>query len=141
MLLHDTKVDVWCAAISATRIIRPTLFSDTVNSKRYVGQILAPCFENLSDEEKECGVFQQYSPVPHTANNSVAALHHISGGQIMNPMWPAPLPDLMPCDYYVWKSFMKTVHTNRFKEITTCKDWWGEQLHNTCTLLGRGCDN
>jgi hypothetical protein len=81
ILLRDIKVEVWCVAISATRIIRPTFFSDLVNSERYTGQILPPHFKNLSDEEKEYGVFQQYSPTPHTASNSVVALHNISGAK------------------------------------------------------------
>jgi hypothetical protein len=42
----------------------------------YIEQILAPLFENLSDEEKYW-FFQQFSPTPHTANNSVAALRNI----------------------------------------------------------------
>jgi hypothetical protein len=49
-------------------------FSDTINPKRYTEQILAPLFENLSDDKKYW-FFQQHSPTPHTVNNSVAALH------------------------------------------------------------------
>jgi len=42
-----------------TRAIRPTFFSDTINSERYTGQILTARFENASDKENEYGFPQQ----------------------------------------------------------------------------------
>src|SRR6185437_9724828 len=56
--LHDAKVGVWCA-ISRTRLIGPIFFDDTVTSRRYIDNILNPFFEQLTEEEKFGGTFQQ----------------------------------------------------------------------------------
>jgi len=34
------------------RVLRPVYFSDTINSERYFGHILAPFLETFSDDEK-----------------------------------------------------------------------------------------
>jgi hypothetical protein len=47
-----------------TRNPGPVLFSDTINSERYIGQILMPFVENISDEVKEYGFFQQTVQCP-----------------------------------------------------------------------------
>jgi hypothetical protein len=70
-------------AVSTTRIIRPILFFDTINSEQYIGQILTQFFLNLSDVEKEYEFFQQHSATANTANNSMAALCNIFGGHII----------------------------------------------------------
>jgi hypothetical protein len=46
--LHDQKVGVWCA-VSGRKIIGPIFFYDTVNSKRYVNNILEPFFQTLTE--------------------------------------------------------------------------------------------
>jgi hypothetical protein len=43
--LHDQKVGVWCA-VRGRRIIGPVFVYDTVNSERYVNNILEPFFQN-----------------------------------------------------------------------------------------------
>jgi hypothetical protein len=48
--LHEMKVGVWCA-VSARRVINPIFFGDTVNSDRYVSDILEPFFQELTEEE------------------------------------------------------------------------------------------
>jgi hypothetical protein len=70
ILLHNTEVEVWCVAICATRMYS---FQTQKIQKMYTEQIFAPLFKNLSDKEEKYSFFQQYSPTPHTANNSVAA--------------------------------------------------------------------
>jgi hypothetical protein len=72
-LLHDTKVGVWCA-LSARRVIGPIFFGDTVNSDRYVSDILEPLFQELTEEETRYGYFQQDSATAHTASNSMQRL-------------------------------------------------------------------
>ena len=47
--LHDQKVGVWCAVI-ARRVIGPIFFYDTVNSQRYVHDILQPFFAILTED-------------------------------------------------------------------------------------------
>jgi hypothetical protein len=51
---------VWCA-ISVCRIIGPISYNDTVNAARYVNNILSPSFTELTEEERQNGVFQQDS--------------------------------------------------------------------------------
>jgi hypothetical protein len=34
------------------KVFRPVYFSDTINSERYFGHILAPFLENFSDDER-----------------------------------------------------------------------------------------
>jgi hypothetical protein len=55
--IHDQKIGVQHAII-ATRIIRPVCFEQTVNSEQYVNDILWPCFESITEEERH-GYFMQ----------------------------------------------------------------------------------
>jgi hypothetical protein len=41
--LHDQKIGVW-SAITASRIVRPIFFENTINSEWYVTDILRPFF-------------------------------------------------------------------------------------------------
>jgi hypothetical protein len=41
--LHNQKIGVWCA-ITASLIVGPIFFENTVNSERYVTDILRPFF-------------------------------------------------------------------------------------------------
>jgi hypothetical protein len=54
-------------AVSATGIIRTIFFSETVTGDRYIGQFLAPLFENLSDVAKECRFYRHGSAADRTA--------------------------------------------------------------------------
>jgi hypothetical protein len=49
--IHDQKIGVQCAII-ATQIIRPVSFEQTVNSAQHVHDILWPCFDRLTEEER-----------------------------------------------------------------------------------------
>jgi hypothetical protein len=71
--LDNIKVGVWCA-VSAQRVIGPIFFEDTVNSDRYVSDILEPFFQELTEEETKYGYFQQGSATAHTARNSMQRL-------------------------------------------------------------------
>jgi hypothetical protein len=42
----------------------PNFFSNTINSEKYVGQILVTFFENLSDKGSDYGFFQHDSALP-----------------------------------------------------------------------------
>jgi hypothetical protein len=47
---YDIRVDLWCAA-SARQIIGPVLFYETLNSNRFIQNVLEPFFERLTDED------------------------------------------------------------------------------------------
>jgi hypothetical protein len=74
--LHNIKVGVWCA-VRARRVIGPILFGDTVNSDRYVSDILEPFFHELTEEETRYSYFQQDSATAHTACNSMQRLRDV----------------------------------------------------------------
>jgi hypothetical protein len=57
--LHDKRIGVWCV-ISASRIIGPIFYDDTVNAARYMNNILSPLFTELTEEERLYGVVQQH---------------------------------------------------------------------------------
>jgi hypothetical protein len=55
--LHDKKIGVWCA-ISARRIIGPIFYDDTFNAARYVNNIISPFYTELTEGERQYGIFQ-----------------------------------------------------------------------------------
>jgi hypothetical protein len=100
--LHDIKIGVWCA-VSARRIIGPIFYHEIVNSDWYVRNILKPCFEQLTDDGRQCGYFQQDNATAHTARNSVSALQEVFDDRIISTrLWPPRSPDLSVCDFYLW---------------------------------------
>jgi len=48
MPLQEIKFEVWCA-VSATTILGPILYSDTINSGMYIRKIVTGFIESLSD--------------------------------------------------------------------------------------------
>jgi hypothetical protein len=62
--LHDQKIGVWCA-ITASRIVGPIYFDNTINSERYVTDILRPFFHSITEEEKTYGYFMQDGATEH----------------------------------------------------------------------------
>jgi hypothetical protein len=47
---HDQNIDVWCA-ITASRIVEPIFFENTINSEWYVIDILRPFLDSITEEE------------------------------------------------------------------------------------------
>jgi hypothetical protein len=62
--LHDQKIGVWCAR-TASRIVGPLFFENTINSERYVSVILRPFFGSITAEEKAHGYFMQDGATAH----------------------------------------------------------------------------
>jgi hypothetical protein len=54
VLLYDQKIGVWCA-ITSSRIVGPIFFENTINSERYVSDILRPFIGSITEEEKTYG--------------------------------------------------------------------------------------
>jgi hypothetical protein len=96
--LQDQEVAVWCG-ISRNRIIGPIFLSDTINSGRYCEVILYPLTEYLSFP----GYFQEDGATAHTSRVSMTLLRDMFGDRIISKnVFPPPLPDLVPPDYYMW---------------------------------------
>jgi hypothetical protein len=74
--LHSEKVGVWCA-VSPRRIIGPLFFHETVNSDRYVNDILNSFFSQLTVEERQHGCFQQDDATAHKANATMFAKREV----------------------------------------------------------------
>jgi hypothetical protein len=53
---------------------------DTGNSETHFRQIFTILFENVGDEEREYGFFQQDGAIIHTTNNLISVLYNIFGG-------------------------------------------------------------
>jgi hypothetical protein len=73
-----------------------------VNSDRYVRNILEPFFEQLTDDERQYGYFQQDNATAHAARNSMSALQDMFDDRIISTaLWPPRSPDLSVCDLFV----------------------------------------
>jgi hypothetical protein len=72
-LLHDVKRGVLCA-VSATRIVGPTLFSVAANSEMYIVHVIAMFFENLCIDERNYTFFQERDATRCTRCSLLAAL-------------------------------------------------------------------
>ena len=81
--LHDQKVGVWCA-LSRRRIIGPIFFENTITSERYIHNILEPFFDQLTEQEKQQGWFQQDDATAHTARVSMAAVGEVFGDRVIS---------------------------------------------------------
>jgi hypothetical protein len=58
-------------------VIGPIFFEDTVNSDRYVRDILEPFFQELTEEETRYGYYHQDGATAHTACNSMQRLRDV----------------------------------------------------------------
>jgi hypothetical protein len=74
--LHPVKFGVSCA-LSATRIVGPVYFNETINCEIYVQVILGQFFPELTEEDRLYGWFQQDSATAHTARTSMQALSNV----------------------------------------------------------------
>jgi hypothetical protein len=116
--LHDIKVGVW-RAVTARRVIGPIFFEDTVNSDRYVSDILEPFFQELT-EETRYGCFQQDST---TAHNSMQRLRDVFDNEqiISQGLWPPCSPDHSICDFYLWGNLKGKVYKNNLQTADALK--------------------
>jgi hypothetical protein len=67
---------VWCA-ITASQIAGPIFFQITIDSERYVSDILRPFFGSIIEEEKTYGYFMQDGATAHTATYSINVLNEV----------------------------------------------------------------
>ena len=99
--LHSLKVGVWCA-MSRRRIIGQIFFTETITAERYRRDIIAPFIDELSDEEKTTGYFQQDVATAHTANSSLRYLSNVFQARLISKgLWPPRSPNLSALDFYL----------------------------------------
>lgn len=109
--LHSEKVTVWCA-ISSRGIIGPYVFSDTVNSERYLSMLRTKFLPELRRRSFDINTtwFMQDGATPHTAHKVLDTLYDTFGDRVISRKypdvkqcgvsWPAHSPDLNPCDFF-----------------------------------------
>jgi hypothetical protein len=82
-----------------------------MNSDEYVQDILEPFFEELTDEERQHGCFQQDGAIAQITNNSVIPLQEVFDDRIINTgLWAPISAALSVCDFYLWGSLKAKVY-------------------------------
>ena len=70
--------------------------------------------------------FQQDGATACTARRSMQALWEMFPGKLISLCgdvgWPAHLPDLAPCDFFLWGYLKSKVHTHRPENLQALKD-------------------
>ena len=113
MPLHSVKLTIWCA-ISSHGVIGPYVFTDTVNSERYLSLLknkFVPALRKRAANMQNVW-FMQDGATAYTSNIVLDYLHEIFGDKVLSrrypevkncgQSWPAHSPDLNPCDYFLW---------------------------------------
>jgi hypothetical protein len=106
--LHDIKIETWCA-ISARRIIGPIFYQENVSSSRYVGDILGPFFEELTDDEKTVWLL---STILLRILHGINWVHYKRCSIISTGLWPPRSPDLSVYDFNLWGNLKGRGHRN-----------------------------
>jgi hypothetical protein len=110
--LHPVKVGVWLA-VSRQRVYGPVFFNFTVNSERYIQYMLQPFLNQLTDQERQIGYFQQDSARTHTARATMRYLYQNFGDRVISEgVWPSRSPDLTPLDFSLFGFLKDNVFRN-----------------------------
>jgi hypothetical protein len=128
--LHPIKVGVW-VAMSRQRISGPYFFNFTVNSERYINNILEPFVNELDDQELQYGHFQQDSATAHTAFNTMRYLRQFFGERIISRgRWPSRSPDLTPLDFFLFGHLKNKVFTRNLHTVEELQAAITEEIQN-----------
>jgi hypothetical protein len=108
--LHDIKVGVWCA-VSTRRVIGPIFFGDTVNSDRYVSDILEPFFQELTGTNRrhDMAIFNKIAQ-RHTRHAILCSVGETC--LMMNKLSAKAYGRLAPLDFYLWGNLKGKVYKN-----------------------------
>jgi hypothetical protein len=94
---------VWCA-------VSETIFSNTVNSEKYIGHIQALSFENLSYEDSNFDFFQQDCAITHRACSSCAVLRNVLWDRIISHSLCLLIRTIQPHVTIICGEVLKTAH-------------------------------
>jgi hypothetical protein len=90
------KVGVWCA-VSASRVVGPVFFNETMICEKYVHVILGQFFSELPEEDRLYDCFPQDSATAHTACIAMHGLSNVFRDRIISSgIWSACSPELNP---------------------------------------------
>jgi hypothetical protein len=73
-------------------------FQETINCEKYVQAIFGKFFQQLTEEERLYGWFQQDSATAHTACMALSDV--FEDRSISSNVWPVHSPDLNLCDFF-----------------------------------------
>ena len=109
--------------MSRRRVIGPIFFTETVTSERYCKEILSAFIDQLTEEERSTGYFQQDGATAHTANISLHFLNEIFPNRIISKgIWPPRSPDLSVLDFYLWGATKQKVYRNKPQSLQDLRD-------------------
>lgn len=121
--LHSERVTVWCA-VAEFGVCGPYFFEKdghavTVTSARYVEMLqnfLQPRLNKLAVDAEDIW-FQQDGATAHTARLTMDLLRGLFPGHIISHCgdipWPARLPDLARCNFFLWGHLKAEVYKHR----------------------------
>ena len=105
--LLDEKIGVW-VGMSHRHTVRPTFFSETLNSQQYCDNIVYPFIAQLKEYEIDKAYFQQDGATAHTAHMSMSFLDDVFADKnISKTIWPPRSPDLSSPKFFSgawWKT-------------------------------------
>ncbi|KAJ4442965.1 hypothetical protein ANN_04601 [Periplaneta americana] len=89
-------------------------FHETVNANRYVQNLFNPHVDQLTEDGRLYGYFQQDGA---TARTALVRVHEVFGEErtistSSATSWPPRSPDLSPCDFYLWGKLKSQVYSN-----------------------------
>lgn len=108
--LQAPRIIVWCA-LSATTIIGPYFYEETVTSERYLRMLRVYVMPALRRKGLVDQItFQQDGAAPHTSRATLDWLVERFPGRLISfktdRIWPPRSPDLSPLDFFLW-GFLK----------------------------------
>ena len=87
----------------------------------------------LDDLDIEHVWFQQDGATAHTARRSLAVLREMFPGHLISLRgdvgWPARLPDLSPCDFFLWGYLKEKVFRHRPRTLEDLKERIREEIN------------
>ena len=115
------KVMVFCAIHGSGKLFGPVFFEGNfrLNQHRYREMLEHTIFPQMQEElgeEWSSVIFQQDGARAHTANMVVNWLDTLFGDRVLSSRcvqgieWSPVSPDLNPCDFFLWVSFLKIIN-------------------------------
>jgi hypothetical protein len=93
----------FCCTRSLRTVIGHVFYAETVNTDKYVGNILQLTFSNWH-EEKLYGYFQNHSASVHIAEHSLQTLNREFSERVVTCcIWPPHYSIIIQCDFSLWE--------------------------------------
>ncbi|GBM44714.1 hypothetical protein AVEN_103182-1 [Araneus ventricosus] len=149
--LHSQKVTVWCGFTTAF-IGGPFFFEEigpsgpvtcTVNGTRYEPLLRNQLIPALQQHVcVDSTIFMQDGALPHVATPVKQLLNlHFGNDRIISrhfpTAWPERLPDLNPCDFWLWGYLKDVLYVSPFANLTELKNRITQHIHNITTEILR----